>query len=83
MPKYQVRFVVSLHIFQFNPLISALGPGSSNLIPRLTDPSRILGHSFDMKKDPKDLTMREWELIVEVFKRWPFKPEVSFLLIVL
>jgi len=44
------------------------------LIPKLTDPSRT---PFDLKKNPKDLTMPEWELIVEEFKRWPFKPEVS------
>ena len=50
------------------------------MIPRLTDPSRI---PFDLKKNPKDLTVPEWELIIEEFKRWPFKPEVLICSVIL
>ena len=52
-------------------VISALGPGSRNLIPKLTDGI--------LSKDPRGLTLDDWKMVVQEFKNWPFRPEVSIL----
>ena len=62
---------------QSNSQISALGPGSNNLLPKLTDPSRGPERTLNAAaKGPRDLNVHEWNILVDVFKKWPFRPEV-------
>ena len=56
--------------------ISALGPGSTNLLAKLTE--RNPRKSFNTtKKGPRDLNIREWGILLEEFKNWPFRPQVQ------
>ncbi|KAF8902941.1 S-adenosyl-L-methionine-dependent methyltransferase [Gymnopilus junonius] len=54
--------------------ITALGPGATNLLPKLDDPDKP-EDKVDLKKTPRGLDMEEWSRVVRVFKSWPFRPE--------
>ena len=75
---------VCLFAIRKDPLtsqLSLLGPGSTNLISKLTDPSRNPEFTFDPRKfGPRDLNLRQWAVLLEEFKKWPFRPDVLFLL---
>jgi hypothetical protein len=39
--------------------------------------------SFNIKeKGPRDLNLREWCILMEEFKKWPFRPDVLFLVFI-
>ena len=75
---------VRLHTYSFkqNVLLivvtcsRTLGPGASNLIPKMTDPSLPEEQRVDVSKSPRKLELREWQILVNAFKNWPFRPTV-------
>ena len=64
-------------------LLSLLGPGAKNMLPKLTDKNLPDEERVDIKKTPRSLDIREWRLVVRAFKAWPFRPEVYNLYLVL
>jgi len=76
VPKHEVRCWISLSLwFHLIFPVSALGPGSRNLIPKLDE--RVNGI---LTKGPRHLTLDEWKVVVQEFKNWPFRPEVYYIL---
>ena len=46
-------------------------------MPKLTDPTRPKDRRIDLAKVPRGFTLQEWALLVEEFKNWPFRPQVT------
>jgi len=46
-------------------------------MPKLTDPTRPKDRKIDLAKVPRGFTLQEWALLVEEFKNWPFRPQVT------
>ncbi|KAF9482258.1 S-adenosyl-L-methionine-dependent methyltransferase [Pholiota conissans] len=66
-----------LFVMRATPLekcIGGLGPGAKNILPKLTDPSLPEDQRVDIEKSPRRLDIREWALIINAFKNWPFRP---------
>ncbi|KAF9522660.1 S-adenosyl-L-methionine-dependent methyltransferase [Crepidotus variabilis] len=53
---------------------NSLGPGAANMIPKLTDSSLPEDSILDLTKIPRNLAVHDWKLIVDAFKKWPFRP---------
>lgn len=55
---------------------SLLGPGASSLSSALSDPSKDPSEIVDLDRVARDLSLKDWSLIVKAFHEWPFAPEV-------
>lgn len=42
----------------------------------MTDPSLPEEQRVDVSRSPRTLEMREWQILVNTFKKWPFRPTV-------
>ncbi|KAJ3546604.1 hypothetical protein NMY22_g1989 [Coprinellus aureogranulatus] len=58
-----------------NKGITGLGPGAQSLLKKLDDPSLPPDQRVDITKAPRELSLREWKVLVRVFGEWPFRPE--------
>ncbi|KAJ3498190.1 hypothetical protein NMY22_g19624 [Coprinellus aureogranulatus] len=63
-----------------NKGITGLGPGAQSLLKKLDDPSLPPDQRVDITKAPRELSLREWKVLVRVFGEWPFRPEVRAIL---
>lgn len=59
--------------------VSNLAPGASSLLKVLTDPNLPLQERVKVDTKIRDLTIKDWALIVRAFKNWPFVPEVRLI----
>ncbi|KAI5120640.1 hypothetical protein M0805_007977 [Coniferiporia weirii] len=67
-----------LFVLKSTPLrraIGSLAPGATNLLPVLTDSKLPEEQRVDVKKQVRELTLKEWLSIVKAFDEWPFAPE--------
>ena len=55
----------------------SLAPGAQTLLKHLTDPSLPPIERVDIKKQVRNLDIKDWALILRAFNNWPFAPEVS------
>ncbi|KAJ3508482.1 hypothetical protein NLJ89_g5726 [Agrocybe chaxingu] len=55
--------------------INSLGPGASNLLPKLDDPSLPSESIINLDSRPREFTIAQWAHLVSVFRDWPFRPE--------
>ena len=59
----------------------SLAPGAQSLLKPLTDPSLPPGERVDIKKQIRQLDIKDWALILRAFNNWPFAPEVSSIIL--
>ncbi|KAL5523855.1 hypothetical protein ACEPAG_8028 [Sanghuangporus baumii] len=71
---YILRRMFILKTTPIRRAISSLGPGAYNLLPRLGDPNLPPEERFDIDKKVRELTMRDWCILVKRFDEWPFRP---------
>lgn len=58
-----------------------LGFNGEGLADKVADPSnKYRGQAVDPMKTVRDLDVAEWARMVDVFDRWPFRPEVRYFL---
>ncbi|CAK5265608.1 unnamed protein product [Mycena citricolor] len=65
-----------LYVQRATPLEKAIGylaPGAKSLLKSITSPD--LSVRVDPKTAVRDLTVQEWEVLVNAFNQWPFAPE--------
>lgn len=54
--------------------------GAENLLPKFSEPvetSRYAGIPVDPNTKVRDIGVEQWARIVDIFAKWPFKPDVS------
>ncbi|KAG6830796.1 hypothetical protein H0H92_014645 [Tricholoma furcatifolium] len=56
--------------------IPTLAPNAQILIKTVTDPSRPKEEQLDVSKKIKDMNARDWQILLQAFDEWPFKPDV-------
>ncbi|KJA15687.1 hypothetical protein HYPSUDRAFT_207691 [Hypholoma sublateritium FD-334 SS-4] len=71
---YCLRKLFVLRATPLSESMLTLGSGRRNLIPKMTDPSLPAEQRVDMSRSPRTLEMREWQIHVNTFKKWPFRP---------
>ncbi|GMK56804.1 hypothetical protein CspeluHIS016_0306440 [Cutaneotrichosporon spelunceum] len=63
-------------------VIPKLGFGAENLIPKMRESeetSRYAGAEVNPETPVRSLTIEQWQRVVDVFAKWPFKPELLML----
>jgi hypothetical protein len=63
-------------------VIPKLGFGADNLIPKIREEegkSRYAGVAVNPETQVRYVTIEQWQRIVDVFAKWPFKPELLIL----
>ena len=55
----------------------SLAPGAQTLLKKLTDPSLPPEERVDIKKQIRDMDIKDWALVLRAFNNWPFAPEVN------
>ncbi|KJA20076.1 hypothetical protein HYPSUDRAFT_43714 [Hypholoma sublateritium FD-334 SS-4] len=71
---YCLRKLFVLRATPLSESMLTLGSGGRNLIPKMTDPSLPAEQRVDVSRSPRTLEMREWQILVNTFKKWPFRP---------
>jgi len=61
----------------FRESLPSLGFGADNLRPKLEAEEGFLGDKVDVEAPPRDMTVAQWQRVVDVFDKWAFKPQVS------
>jgi transcription factor 1 len=46
------------------------------MLPGITDPTLPEEQRLSTARTPRELDLREWALVVNAFKNWPFRPMV-------
>ncbi|PPQ90561.1 hypothetical protein CVT25_015875 [Psilocybe cyanescens] len=72
---YVVRKLFVVKATPLEKSISALGPGAYNILKYFTNPADPKDR-LDISKSPRSFTVDEWNLVVQAFKNWPFRPMV-------
>ncbi|GJE94935.1 SAM-dependent methyltransferase [Phanerochaete sordida] len=72
---YVLRRLFVLKSTPFNKAIGRLAFGAESLLKPLTDESRPPEERVDVKQPIRDLTVKDWALIMRAFDEWPFAPE--------
>lgn len=61
-------------------VIPSLGFGAENLLPKIAESaetSKYVGEPVDLSLQTRAVNVEQWARIVDVFAKWPFKPDVS------
>ena len=74
---YVLRRLFVLKSTPLKKAIANLAPGAQSLLKVLTDPNLPIEQRVKIETKVRDLTIKDWTLIVRAFKNWPFKPDVG------
>ncbi|KAF8198108.1 S-adenosyl-L-methionine-dependent methyltransferase [Pholiota molesta] len=71
---YCLRKLFVMRATSLEKCIGGLGPGAKNMLPGITDPTLPEEQRLSTARTPRELDLREWALVVNAFKNWPFRP---------
>ncbi|KAK7692605.1 hypothetical protein QCA50_004237 [Cerrena zonata] len=72
---YVLRRLFVLKSTPLKKAISNLAPGAQSLLKILTDVNLPLQERVNVDRKVKELSIKDWALIVRAFKNWPFAPD--------